>query len=268
MSLKKLFKFAVKNYFISIFLLCILFVGFVSLYKLFVVKPYYIYAKVKVGQGLWWASTLKPSIWMATNIKQGDFEKDLTGKNIAEVIKVNYYPWRVADQFDVYLTLKLKVTPNKKTKKYNFKRSSIGIGSPIELDLSSVQVNGTITDLSEDELTDKYIDKTVILTKKYAYPWEYDAIKIGDKYNNGENNVFEVLDKKSSDTSVLYSDQTGITSSSSDQRKYINVKAQIKVKEKNGQYIFGEEQIIQAGRPIIISTPNFSFNEFYIGSVQ
>lgn len=269
MNLKKLYKFLIKNYFITVFFACIVFVGLVSFYKLFISKPYYIYTKVKLGQGQWWtASYNKPSIWLATSIKKGDFEKDLTGKTIVEVLGVKYYPWLYYDQFDVYLTLKLKVSANKKTKKYTFKRSSIGVGSPIELELSSTQVSGTIIELSEGEFDEEYVDKTIILTKKYAFPWEYEAIKAGDKYFDGEDYVFEILDKKATSTSILSSDSPGHISSSPEERKYINVKAKIKVKEKGEQLIFGEEQIIQPGKMITISTPNFSFDEFFVGEVK
>ena len=58
--MKKFIKFSRENYFIVIFGLIILFVGVVSAKKLFFTKPTFIYTKVKVGQGLWWAGGQKP----------------------------------------------------------------------------------------------------------------------------------------------------------------------------------------------------------------
>ncbi len=92
MNWKKLSKIAIENYFIMIFVAIVLFVGGVSAYKLFYTKATFVYAKVKLGQGLWWAGGQKPSSWLATSIKTGDVEKDLVGKPIAEVLAVRYYP--------------------------------------------------------------------------------------------------------------------------------------------------------------------------------
>lgn len=269
MNLKKISKFAIKNYFLTIFVLIVISVSLIALYKLEFSKSTYVYARVKLSQGLWWSGGNKPSIWLAQAIKKGDFEKDLTGKTIVEVMGVNYYPWRYYDQFDVYLTLRLRAGFNKNTKKYSFKRSSIGIGSPIELELSSAQVSGTIMALNTQKFDDKYIDKTIILTKKSSFPWEYDVIKVGDKYFDGENTVFEVLNKNSTDTSIISTDLFGnMNSSITDLRKYIIVLAKIKVKEQDGQLIFGEEQMIQPGKQINLSTPNTSFSDYYVGEIK
>src|SRR3989344_8807952 len=106
---KKIFNFAKANYFITIFIGIILFVGLVSVKKIFYTKPTLIYAKIKVGQGLWWAGGQKPGIWLANSIKKGDVERDLLGRSIAEVLNVRYYPWYAIDQYDIYLTVKLRI---------------------------------------------------------------------------------------------------------------------------------------------------------------
>lgn len=277
MNLKKLFKFTVKNYFITIFIAIILFVGAVSVYKLFYSKPTFVYAKVKLGQGLWWAGGVKPNFWLATAIKKGDTERDLVGKPIVEVLNVRYYPWitvgSISDQFDVYLTLKLRVSVISRAKKYNFKRNTLGVGAPIELELSSAQVSGTIIDLSENPFEDKYVEKTVILTKKYAYPWEFDGIKVGDKYFDGEETVFEILDKALGEGSYVFSPQrttttTILSQQVSEQRQTINVKAKIRLKEAGDQLIFGEEQKLYVGKTLIILTPTFNFQDYIIGKIE
>lgn len=271
MSLKKLFLFTRKNYFITLFLLTIVFVGIVSLFKLFssYSQPTYVYAKVKMGQGLWWSGGAKPSIWFVDAIKKGDVETDLLGKPIAEIMKVNYYPWWGSDQFDVYLMVKLKVSANKKTKKYNFKRSTLGVGAPIELEFSSVQLSGTVTELNDKELTDTYTEKQITLTKKWAYPWEYAAIRVGDSYFNGENTIFEIIGKNAQNTSTISSDPYGNNNPSiTELKQYITVTAKIKVKEKDGQFIFGEDQIIRPGKLFNFSTPSFTFTDYAVGEIK
>ncbi len=269
MKLKKLLRFLLRNYFVLVFFACILFVGMVSVYKLFLIKPTYVYTKVKMGQGLWWASTQRPAVWFIETLKKRGEEKNLTGSPIAEMLNVRYYPWYGSSQYDVYLTLRLKVSGNPKTGKYNFKRSTIGVGSPIDLEFPSVQISGTIIDLNEKPFEERFVTKTVTLTKKGAFPWEFNAINVGDKYFDGERVVFEIIDKKSTDVAQIAGDSYGnYIGSDLEPKKYIMVKAKIKAQEKNNQLIFGEEQIISLGKTINISTFGFTFNDYAIGAIE
>lgn len=258
-----------NNYFIIIFVIIILFVGIASIYKLTKNNTTTIYTKVKLGQGLWWAGGNKPSIWIANSIKKGDYQKDFMGKKIVEVQSVTYYPWYNIDQFDVYLTLKLQVGGNPKTQTYSFNRATIGVGSPVDIALNNIQVSGTIIDISLKPFDEKYIDKIIYLYKKNALPWEYDAINIGDKYNDGKYDIFEILDKADLNTSTIGFDSFGNSDLSiTEMRKYITVKAKIKVKVKNDQLILGEDQVIRAGKPVNISTESFTFTDYFVGKIE
>ncbi len=182
-------------------------------------------------------------------------------------------PWYAYDQYDVYLTLKLRVSVISRAKKYNFKRSTLGVGAPIELELSSAQVSGTVIGISETPFDEKYTEKTVFLTKQYSYPWEYEGIKIGDKYFDGEDNVFEVLDKSPRESRNILTPQRTTTSSffsqqASEQRQTITVKAKVKVKEAGDQFVFGEEQKLYVGKTLAISTPSFNFQDYIIGKIE
>ena len=131
--ISRLWKFTIANWFLAIFLICIAFVGLILLSRIFARPEQLIYAKVKVSQGLWWANTSRPPIWLAKAFQKGDIERNLTGEPIVEILSARYYPWWTEGQYDVYLTLRLKVTDNQKTKTHSFKRSTISVGSPIEL---------------------------------------------------------------------------------------------------------------------------------------
>jgi len=268
-NFKRLFKFTRENYFISIFIACILFVGFVSAYRIFFSKSTYVYAKVKMGQGLWWATTQKSPVWFVNAIKKGNVEGDLTGNPTAEILSVRYYPYYASGQYDVYLNVKLKVSSLGKSKKYSFKRSTIGVGSPIDFEFPTVQFSGTIIELSDKPIIDKYIEKTIYLTKKYAYPWEYDAIRVGDKYFDGEETVFEILDKTASDNNQIIATEFGkAVPGLTETTKYIILKAKIKAKDEAGKLVFGEDQIINTGRSLNISTANFTFTDYFVGGIE
>ncbi len=274
-SWRRLWRFATDNYFISIFVAVIIFVGFVSVFKLFFTKPSYVYTKVKVGQGLWWASTQRPSIWFVNAIKEHETQKDLLGQPSSQILEVRYYPYYASSQFDIYVTLKLKVTGNKKTGEYSFNRSTIGVGSPIDLEFPTTQFSGTITDLNERPFVEQYVTKTVTLTKQYAYPWEFDQIKIGDSYFDGKDTVFTVLDKTVSDTNQYLPTETSsnfpytvINPSQTLTRKYITIKVRVKLRKVDNQLVFGEEQIVTLGKNISIATPSFTYQDYQITDVE
>ena len=167
-KLKNIITFIKKNYFLIIFAGCIGFVGVVAFYKLFISKPTYVYAKVKVGQGLWWATTQRPSLWFVRAIEQANEQKELTGKTLAKILNVTYYPYYGSGQYETYITAQLKVSKVGGTGTYNFNRETIGVSSSIDLEFSNVQFSGTIIDLSETPIKDSYVEKTIYLTKKYS----------------------------------------------------------------------------------------------------
>ncbi|MBI4974110.1 hypothetical protein HZC27_05890 [Candidatus Roizmanbacteria bacterium] len=268
--MNEVFSFAKQRSFFVIFLVCVLIVGLVAIYRLFLSKPTYVYVKVKVGQGLWWANTMRPNTWFVEAIKQAKEEVDLTGQPIAQIQRVRYYRWWGGGQYDTYVTVKLRVSKLGKTGKYNFKRATIGVGTPIDFEFPNVQFSGTIMQLSEKPIIEKYIEKTVYMTKKYAYLWEYDAIPAGDTYFDGKDTVFVLLEKQLNDTNeVMKPDNGGMVNlQQTEQRKYIIVKAKIKIREENGQLIFGEEQIITLGNGFYVVTPRFGYNEYVVARVE
>lgn len=253
--MKKLFYFIKKNYFLLIFAFVILFVTLFSFYKLFITKPTYIYAKVKLGQGLWWASTVEPPLWLVNSLNVRSDNPNI------KITKINYYPYLVSgtntqsinqynDQYNVYLTLKLRVTINKSGSTYYFNRSEIAIGSPIDLAFSNTQVSGVIIAYSKQPIIDKLVDKIIFLTKNDPDRWEYEAIKIGDYYFDGENKAFEILSKEISGDNSL------------------TVKAKIKMKEINNRLVFGEDRVITVGKKINIFTNNFSFDNYLVSRID
>jgi len=264
---KDIISFLKQNYFLLIFFGCIAFVGVVAFYKLFIAKPTYIYAKVKVGQGMWWASTQKPSLWFVKAIQDAKEQKDLTGKPLVTMLDVSYYPYYSSGQYDVYITAKLKVSSVGKKGTYNFNRETIGVSSPIDLEFPNVQFSGTIIALSEKPFKDIYEEKIIYLTKRVPFPWEYEQIIPGDMQKIGNTPVFTILDKyygDAVDSTVLQQGSLVSTSTNS-----YTVQARIRVKKINNQYMFGEEYPIAPGKLLqSATTNNFTFTDYYITKVE
>ena len=144
----------------------------------------------------------------------------------------------------------------------------MAVGSPIDLSFPTFASAGTVTQLSEKPLDEKNKEKIITLVKRLAFPWEFDAIQIGDSYFDGESNIFEVLDKKYSDSIEYSIESVPNLPAGAEARRYIEVKARIKVVEKDNQMVFGEEQLIKKGKGINISTSNFTFNEYIVSDIQ
>lgn len=268
------FKFLKKRLFISIFVGMVLFVGLITLIKLPYKKSNVIYVTIKLNQGFWWANTPKPGIWFLKALKKGDKELNLVGQPLAEIISVKYYQHMNSgsddlNQFDMYITTKLHVEDNM-DKGYVFKRTKIAVGSPIDLDFKNSQITGTIIELNNKIDRSSYIEKKVILTKKFAFPWEYGAIKVGDKYFDGEENVFEIVDKKSIDTSMFSGDTYGnILPQITEERDYLVVTAKIKLKRNSfNQLIYGQEQVIKIGSYAYLSTNDSVLAGFYVAGLE
>jgi len=271
---KNLLAFFRKNYFIPIFLLLTIFVGGYICYRLFFATPTYIYVRVKVGQGLWWANTLKPNTWMANAVKKGDMSYDTLGKTQAEIISVRKYPAWTNGQFDVDVTLKLKTNKNGENGSYSFNRSPILVGSPIEIEFPKADITGTVTDIEEKPFKDIYVDKIVLLINQGGYnkdfPYRYDTIHVGDRYFDGKEYVFEILDKKLEKNIWTISnilDGSGYEQTIATTQNIL-VKAKIRVREVNNEFYYGGDYKVTSNASIPFSTSNFFFEGFTIRKIE
>jgi len=271
----KTLKFFLDNWFLAIFSGCIAFVGIVSFYKLFVKSENFVYARVKVSQGLWWASTQRPPQWLASALREGMVEKDLTGNPKAKILSVRSYPYYSTSQYDIYLHLRLKVSGRLKTGTVNFNRSTLAVGSPIELSFSKAEVTGTVMQMSNKPIKEKLVWQEVTLVKNNGYQWEYDAIAVGDSYHDGQEKVFEVLDKQLTLNSSFgfeaygTSAERSLISSQTQPRYLITVKAKIKTSQPSFSIpVYGFEQEVRTGKPFNLSTRRFYFQDYQLIQVS
>lgn len=264
---REVIKWGRANYILVLFGLFVLFVSIVGLLRLLSREHQYLYIKVKVSQGLWWASSQRPSVWYLQSIKKGDKEFSLTGRPIAEVIDVRSFPWWSSDQFDVYLTLKLEAEKNERLHSYTYKREPLTIASPIDFDFPSTAINSTVIAISEQPFSEQYVERTVTLSKSAAYLWEYDAILTGDIFSDGQETRAEIVSKSSAPSSSLSRDQNNY-SGIMEQRRNITVKMKMKLKEQKGEYFLGEDQDIKVGKAINIATQKFYFDQYIVENIE
>jgi len=274
LKIQKTVRFLTRNYILTIFLACILFVGMVVVARTVFSKPTYVYVKVKVGQGLWWASTARPPIWLVDSIKKGDVALDLLGKPQAKILSKRYYRWYSSDQFDIYLTFKLKASLNKRTGEYLFNRSVLSVGSPIEIQFPRVDITGTVINISKTSFKDEYVEKIIYLVYQGGYykdfPYRYDNIKIGDTYFDGQDKVFEIIDKSlekniwnvaNNLTAQLFERDVETTQN-------IVVKAKVMLKKKGNALYYSDDYKVINNSLIPFATDNYFFENFVIRKIE
>ncbi len=285
-NLNHIKKFFLRNY-VFIFIAVVFLILSYSIFKSLTTQSKTVYVKIKVGQGMWWAQTGRPSIWFVNALKKDQGEYDLVGRPTAKILDVQYYPSETGtagnyddsginqftNQYDVYLTLKVNVSFDKKYNKYYYKRSSVLIGSPIDFEFSSAAVTGTVIDISDRPFNDHYVDKTVQLVFRGGYkkdfPYLFEKINVGDSYFDGKNKAIEIIDKW---TEPMVINVSNINAQIYEREVYsqqnIVVKAKIRLKEKNNTLIFGEEKVVGIGSGFNIITPNYIIGNFIVSRID
>ncbi len=264
----KIAQFVRNNYFFITLLAVVGFVGFVFVFRSLTAETETVYAKVKVSQGLWWANTAKPSYWLAKSLQKGMVEKSLSGKPTVEVLSVRYYPWWNTEQFDVYLTVKLDVTKNERTGRYTFKRSPLAIGSPMDLEFAETQVSATVMALSDRPFDEIREERIITLEKKHANTWEGEAVEIGDTYFDGQDVVFEILEKRVVGSREVYSSVGNNYPIDTEKKVDVTITARVNLLRADDKLIFREEQPLQLGRYINIHTARFALQDYVIASIS
>ncbi len=251
-----------------------------ALLRLFNQEKHEVFVKIKVSQGLWWASTSKPNLWLAQSIHKGDRELSFDRSPLAEIGEVRYYPFVskssdtiTEDKYNIYLVAKLSAGYNSKKDLYTFKRNSLIIGSPIEIDTNRSQITGTVIAVSPQPFEDNYVEKKVTLIKVLGYtsddPFLYLGIGIGQKYFDGEDNVVEITNKYLRKFYVPLSDiQGNLHENPSSARQDIVVEAKVKVRQEEGNFLFGEEKLLKNGTEFYLSTDSGSLEQFTVARVD
>lgn len=279
MNLKKLLRFFSKNYFLSILILVIFSVVFIAVLRTVLSKPTYVYVRVKLGQGYWWASTVRPSMWYSNSLKKGDVATDLINKPTASVIEVRRYPVSAINafggmQYETYILLKLKSQYNKNTGLYSFNRSTLSIGSPIEVQFPNADITGTIIEFSRNPIKKKYVDKIIYLVNQGGYnkdfPYRFDNLEIGDKYFDGEDTVLEILDKQleKSILSIQNNTNAQIFEREIETTQNIVAKVRVKVEESKDGYFYGIDYKIMQNLYVPFATNNSFFEGFIVRKIE
>ncbi len=270
MKIKKAKKFFLQHLRLLIMICAVLGLSGVLTYKLVIVKQEYIIVRVKGSPGNWWWVTPRPPDWLAFSIKKGDKEYNSANKATAEVMAVDVYDAGGSTR-DAYLSVRLAVQHNKKTNQYRYKGEPVAIGDPISLDLNNAFFPGMIVAIYKDgEYNKQYVEKIVHIRHKNRWPYEFDAIHVGDTIVDGDGIVItEILEKSRTPALTEAANNNGQlvrTASTIYEDFYLTVK--LKMVEQNGEFVYREEQYIKTGSSIWLLFTNYNLSEGEILSVE
>jgi len=209
--------------------------------------------------GEWWWNTGAPPYWVANVINAGDGEYDSGGKKICEIMEIKKYEDYDKKKFS--LKAKLKVEKNKKTGKIKYKNNDLEIGSPLTLNLGTKTVTGNLTWI--EGVPDKREKKNLNVTLKLynRYPWQADAIKVGDTSTDGNNEIIaKILDKKVDLAEMTVVTDIGDVLARNDPLKRdITLKMGILALKANNQFFFSQIEDIKVGNILFIVMPSYNF---------
>ena len=233
-------------------------------------KPTHIIVKIKGSPGNWWWVTPRPPDWLAYSIHKGDKEYNAANRPIAEVLSVDVYDSGGSTR-DVYLTARLEVRHNPRTNQYRYKGETLEIGGPISMSLNGSFFPGMVVANYGDQMPQKnYVEKTIRVRHKDRWPYEYDAIRIGDTIKDGDGIVIsEIVDKYKTpaiDEEPNVNGQLVRTSSPIHEDFYVTLK--MRFQERDGEFIYREEQFIKVGNFIWLMFPNYNMSAAEVLSIE
>ena len=266
---KKSVIFIKRTYILSLFLALVILSGSFFIYKSFFSTSNFAYVKIKMDQGYY---TEKPSAWIINALDNA--KNSAANTNNTQIISEEHYPYWQPDQMDIYVIAKLPANFNRNTGEYSYNHSTLSIGSPIQLHLRNLDISGTVIDLNNQPFKYKYVYKTVYLVDKGGYnkdfPYMYSSINIGDKYFDGSNTVFEVLDK-SLEKNILgvQNNLNGqIYEQAVETTQNVVIKAKVRVRQASNQFIYGEVYELTNNNSIPFSTNNYFLSDFVIRNID
>lgn len=236
-------------------------------------KKTYITTDLYISGGEWWWVTADTPYWLSNPVVQGAAEYDITGKKIVEILRVEKF-----DQQNRKLMIvraRLLVTRNLRTKKYRFKQTPLEIGATIAISPGNIEMYANVMGIDGVQDLSPQETETIVTRWYNVFPWQADAIHIGDSMKDGAGNeVARVINKEvviAEKTTVIENNQfvygvppkqTGqlVLLRSDPLRRDVTLTLELKVRRVDNQKYFGVLQNVKIGEAIYISLPDIFIN--------
>lgn len=212
--------------------------------------------------------------WLSEKLKIGQKEYNKSGQVIAEILNIENYE-RGSEEAEVYLTLRVRTTYQKKLRQHFFKEKPLDLGSAITLAPDQNVVYGQVID--NDIKDNGYPEKTFIITGRGRGVDRYliDKIKTGESMNNRytQKPVATILDFRTEKTSRIFVNQLveanqTLSFKLNPNNQDIVVRLEVKASQIDGRWYFAGHQQIKVGAGIYFYGQNINLYGLEIENVQ
>ncbi|MFA5025599.1 MAG: hypothetical protein WC503_03780 [Candidatus Shapirobacteria bacterium] len=226
-----------------------------------------------------WAENYNPygyrtPFWLSDKLKIGQKEYGKSGKVIAEIINIENYE-RGSEEADVYLTVKLRTTFQKRIQQHIFKNKPLDLGSAIEISPNQNVVYGQIVDI--DMPSSGYPKKTFTVTARGRGIDGYiiNNIKVNDVMKNryDQNVVATITAFHTEKTTRLYVSELTNNNQTlgfklNENAKDIVVTFKVTTELIDGRWYFAGHQQIKVGNSIYFYGQNINLYGLEIEDVK
>ncbi|HWS48759.1 MAG TPA: hypothetical protein VN174_01750 [Candidatus Methanoperedens sp.] len=226
-----------------------------------------------------WAENYNPygyrtPFWLSDKLKIGQKEYGKSGKVIAEIINVENYE-RGSEEADVYLTVKLRTTYQKRIQQHIFKNKPLDLGSAIEIAPDQNIVYGQIVDI--DMPSSGYPKKTFTVTARGRGIDAYiiNNIKINDVMKNryDQSIIATITSFHTEKTTRIYVSELTNNNQSlgfklNENAKDVVVTFQVNTELIDGRWYFAGHQQIKVGNSIYFYSQNINLYGLEIEDVK
>lgn len=217
-------------------------------------------------------------VYQANAVKQGDIEKDPTGETIAEVLGITIYSNLQSSvnaangptsNKDIRIQVKIKSKINSRTGEYEYKNKIIKVGSPIELRLTTGQINGIVSSIGGDA-EEKFEPVEVTLKIYEQWPWYADSIETGVSASTENLQArVEVLEKIVEPAEITIDTESGQRILTRDPQKVdITLRVKMLVQRYGSTIVFKKDQTIIVGEKVSFVFNRTKITDAYIIGIK
>lgn len=266
---KKGYLFGRWDIFKPLFVIVILTLSTLTL-RVLLQKDTYIVAELWASGGEWWWNNPDPPYWLADPIQVGSIEYDPQGDRLVEILEVRKF--EIGERKRLWMKVKLKVTPSGKSQQYRFRREPLQIGKVIQISPNNVNVNVNVIAIEGVGRAGEQVEKLVTLRLYGIFPWHAEAMKVGSKMVDSNNDVLaEIVGSETSFSQEFVNDAQGVGHVV---RNPLKNDAVIKIKVRAQRFeeidYFAEFQPLKVGFFILFPFDNVNVEGYIseIGSIE
>lgn len=210
--------------------------------------------------------------YQADSFKVGDWEKDSSGKKIAEITGTRIYgtPQTLVANKDVLLQIKMLARINPRSSEFEYKNKIVKIGTPVEFRFTSGYLSGKIAKIGDTKKSETIEEKVLVVELNDEWPWLADNLVVGrgETDETGQKRL-EILSKEVRPAEMTVTTATGQTLVSTNPRKVdITLKLKVLVQKIGDEFIFRQDERVIVGEHLSFDAGETRVKDAWIAKIE